>query len=469
LAKVVLTLGTESLGTETDGAPAVPDGGPGARVTTIVVGAALAAGIVFRLFYPGAIEFHSDEQFSFYHLTNVLHGGPWPALGMTMSIGGPNPGMSVWIFILLGFVNRPDTPVGLAEDVQILNIIALASFVAFVLRSVPRQQREPWLWAAGLWAVNPIAIVYERKIWPPSTLPVFVVAMLAGWWYRKSWLGSFVFAFVTVLGGQIHPTGAFLGVSLTAWTLIDDRRSFRYGGLALGALVGFLPALNWVLTYYSAGNDLNRLRLPFLAFYGRWFTTPFGYGPDHILGPVEFPRFLGWPELGGAPTYGVLVIYLAVAGLALALLALAALRLVRSQRPSLRWLLLGETPAGQIVRAAFFGFGAILTLLTVRGGGLYAHYMIVLTPIMTLWVGLLAAFADGGVIRQRGRALLSALVVLDAAIVILLFSYIHTIGDIHGEFGMSWEFQQAHPERPDRPDHRMDTAFPAAAGQMPAF
>jgi len=59
------------------------------------------------------------------------------------------------------------------------------------------------------------------------------------------------------------------------------------------------------------------------------------------------------------------------------------------EAPSLRWLLLGETPAGQIVRAAFFGFGTILTLLTVRGGGLYAHYMIVLTPIMTPWVGLL--------------------------------------------------------------------------------
>ena len=461
MAEVALASGTGASGTETDGAPAAPDRGSAARLTTIVVAAALAAGVVFRLFYPGVIEYHSDEQFSFYHLMTVLHGGPWPALGMTMSIGGPNPGMSVWIFILLGLVNRPDTPVGLAEGVQVLNIIALAGFVAFVLRAVPRRQREPWLWGAALWAVNPIAIVYERKIWPPSTLPVFMVAMLAGWWYRRSWLGSFVFAFVTVLGGQIHPTCAFLGLSLTAWTFIDDRRSFRYGGLVLGAVGGFLPALNWVLTYYSAGNGLNKLRPPFLSFYGRWFTTPFGYGPDHILGPMEFPRFLGWPELGGAPTYGVLVIYVAVAALALALLALAALRLVRSERRSLRWILLGDTPAGRIVRAAFFGFGMILTLLTIRGGGLYAHYMIVITPIMTLWVGLLAAFADGGVIRQRGRALLSALVVLDAAIVILLFSYIHTVGDIQGEFGMSWEFQQTHPGRPDRSDHRMGMDVPA--------
>ena len=132
--------------------------------TTIVVAAALAAGGVFRLFYPGAIEYHGDEQFSFYHVVSALHGAPWPPLGMTMSIGGPNPGMSVWIFILLGLVGRPTSPVGLAEGVQALSIVALAGFTLFALRAVPREQREPWLWGAALWAVNPIAIVYERKI-----------------------------------------------------------------------------------------------------------------------------------------------------------------------------------------------------------------------------------------------------------------------------------------------------------------
>ena len=63
--------------------------------------------------------------------------------------------------------------------------------------------------------------------------------------------------------------------------------------------------------------------------------------------PVEFPRFLGWPELGGAPTYGVLVIYVAVAAIALALLALAALRLVRA---SIGWL---RAPLGDAKRSRF--------------------------------------------------------------------------------------------------------------------
>ncbi|MEJ0096813.1 MAG: hypothetical protein WDM84_00995 [Bauldia sp.] len=428
-------------------------------LTPVVVSAALAAGVVFRLFHPGAIEYHSDEYFSFHHLVTVLHGGPWPALGMTMSIGGANPGMSVWIFILLGLINRPTTPVGLAEAVQVLNVIALLSFTGFVLRVIPRPQREPWLWAAALWAVNPIAIIYERKIWPPSTLPIFIVAMLAGWWYRRTWAGSFAFALLTVLGGQIHPTCAFLGACLLAWTLADDYRSFRVTGLVAGAAIGFLPAVNWALGY--GGNSLHKLRLPLPTFYGRWFTTPFGYGADHILGPVEFPRFLGWPEIGGGPTYVVLVLYLAMAVVALTLLSLAGLRLLRSRQITLRWVLLGASPAGRIVRAAFFGFGMILTLLTIRGGGLYPHYMIVITPIMTLWVALVAATGDGGAIGQRGRSLLTALCVIDAALVLMMFNYIQTVGDIHGDFGPSWEWQQQHPHLPARPDHPMAKPAPA--------
>ena len=423
---------------------------------TLVIASALVAGVVFRLFYPGAIEFHGDERFSFYHVMTVLHGGPWPALGMTMSVGGPNPGMSVWIFILLGLVAQPDTPVGLAQAVQVLNITALIAFVVFVVRSIPRDQRESWLWAAALWAVNPIAIIYERKIWPPSTLPIFIVVMLAAWWHRRSWLGSFLFAFVTVLGGQIHPTCAFLGFSLFAWTIVDDRRSFRIAGLIPGAVIGFLPTITWLARSASVGGGLETLRLPLANFYGRWFTTPFGYGPDHVLGPVEFPRFLGWPETDSGSTWLVLAIYVAIIAVALALTVPAAWRYLRAGNFSLRWILLGETPAGRVVRAAFFGLGMILTLLTIRGGGLYPHYMIVITPIMTLWVALTAMFGAGGVLGRRTRMLLATLCALDAAVVVLLFSYIHTVGDIYGEFGPSWEWQQSHPDqfrdRLPRPD-----------------
>jgi hypothetical protein len=410
-----------------------------------VIALALAAGIVFRLMLPGDIEFHGDEKFSFDHVMTVLNGGPWPTRGMVMSIGGWNAGMSVWVFVVLGLLVRPETPPDLAHAVQLLNIAALIAFLAFVVSAIPRRQREPWLWALALWAVNPLAVIYERKIWPPSVLPIFFVAMLFGWWYRRHWLGSFLFALVAILAGQIHPTAAFFGAAVLGWTLFDDRRAFRVSGLIAGAALGGLPALSWITEYLGDANKLHKLGPPWLSFYGQWFTEPFGFGADYMLGPMEFPRFLGWPELAGRPTYVVLILHVVLGGLAIGLLASAAVRLYRSGMFRDRWLLLGETAGGRLVRAAFFGFGTMLTLLTVRGGGLYPHYLIVIAPVMTLWVALTAAFAEGGTLAIRGRALLSALCVCDALIVLLLFSYIDMKGDIHGEFGPSWAWRQTQP------------------------
>ena len=392
----------------------------------VVLALALAAGIVFRLMLPGIIEYQGDEKFTFNHVMDVLHGGAWPPHGMKMSIGGPNPGMSVWVFVLLGLVFRPETPPDLARAVQLLNVAALVAFLGFIVSAVPRRQREPWLWALALWAVNPLAVIYERKIWPPSVLPIFIVAMLFGWWYRRHWLGSFLFAAVATIAGQIHPTAAFLCIAILAWTLFDDRRSFRVTGLVAGAIVGVLPALGWIARYYEPGDRLHKLRPPWLTFYGRWFSEPFGLGPDHTLGPIDFTRFVAWPSIGGQPTYLVLLLHVAIAALGISLLARAAIRLYRSGGLSDRWLFIGETAGGRLVRPAFFGFGTILTLLSIRGGGLYPHYLIVIAPIMTLWVALSAAFADGGTLATRGRTVLSALCLCDALLVVLLFAYIDT-------------------------------------------
>ena len=69
-------------------------------------------------------------------------------------------------------------------------------------------------------------------------------------------------------------------------------------GLVAGALVGVLPALNWIANYYETGDRLHKLRPPWLTFYGRWFSEPLGLGPDHTLGPIEFTRFVAWPLIG---------------------------------------------------------------------------------------------------------------------------------------------------------------------------
>ena len=54
-----------------------------------------------------------------------------------------------------------------------------------MLRKVPVVEREAWLWAIALVAVNPLAVLYHRKLWNPSLFPLLTVCFLWCWWHRQ--------------------------------------------------------------------------------------------------------------------------------------------------------------------------------------------------------------------------------------------------------------------------------------------
>ena len=145
----------------------------------------------------------------------------------------------------------------------------MIALVLFAWRSVRTDEREPWYWAAALWAVNPVAVILERKIWPPSVLPLLVVAIIAAWWHRRGSIGSFLFALLSVLAAQVHLSVAFFAVALTIWSLADDRRSLRLMPFVAGASLGLLPALPWILEW--TGGAPRIWRLPILHFWLKWF------------------------------------------------------------------------------------------------------------------------------------------------------------------------------------------------------
>ena len=128
---------------------------------------------------------------------------------------------------------------------------------------------NPGIWAAALWAVNPVAVILERKIWPPSVLPLLVVAFIAAWWHRRGSIGSFLFALLSVLAAQVHRSVALCAVALTIWSLADDRRSLRLMPFVAGASLGLLPALPWILEW--TGGAPRIWRLPILHFWLKWF------------------------------------------------------------------------------------------------------------------------------------------------------------------------------------------------------
>src|SRR5580693_5271895 len=234
--------------------------------------------------FQGDIEWKADEQWSFFHARQMLGDGAWPPVGMPSSVGAPNPGLSIWVFAGLMRLANAQSPPDLAGAVQALNVVALVAFAAFALLAVPKPRREPWLWAAALWAVNPVAIILERKIWPRGVLG----ALMA----------------------QIHMGVSFLALALAAWTWLRDRKAFPWRAWAAGSLVGALPAIPWLLAMLQRGTTgaHSHLTAPSVSFYMRWFAQFFGYGAQYTLGGKAFGDYLAGPRLDGVATHAMLAL-----------------------------------------------------------------------------------------------------------------------------------------------------------------
>src|SRR4051812_14302314 len=136
---------------------------------------ALAAGIALRLVWPADMEFKNDEFYTFERTQHVGVSEPWPWTGMSNSADVPHPGMSVWAFVALARLTGAHDPVALNAACMAVNAAALLLLALFIRRVVPPTEREIWWWALALVAVNPMAVLFHRKIWPPSMLPAVSV------------------------------------------------------------------------------------------------------------------------------------------------------------------------------------------------------------------------------------------------------------------------------------------------------
>lgn len=405
----------------------------------------LAAGIALRFAYLADIEWKGDERWTFVHSQLMLAGGAWPWAGMPTSLGTLNPGMSLWVFAGLSALFDVDTPPELARAVASVNIIALLAFVVFAFAGLTRERREPWLWAAALWAVNPIAIIFERKIWPPSVLPLGCVAFIAAWYFRRHVAAAFAWGLLGALMGQIHISAAFFALVVALWTLLYDRGAFPWKGWISGSVIGALPALPWLLTVVGEGGAGWQWRFPNFTFFLRWMTQPFGFGIQYSLGG-GMPDYLKGPLLDGQPTYLIALVHVALAGLLLfiAVLAIRAMLAERSLHKRSFWkkFFLGTDSETILTSAALWGYGGVISVLTAFGPDTHRHYLIVVAPILALWAVLVVMYGDRAGGRPRARVILIALCLGQAILSAGLLCYIHRTGVIAGDYGATWRVQQ---------------------------
>ncbi len=408
----------------------------------------LLAGAVLRLVACDDMEYKADEVWTF-EQTQPDPRRPFPWLGMPTSMGMENPGMSVWIFMALSRVFRVDDPPSLARVVQALSIVAIGLQVLLAWRWAPRADREAWLWSAALLSVNPLAVLFHRKIWPPSVLPIFISLMLIAWWRRERRLGAFAWGLIGALIGQIHMGGFHFAAASALWTWWSDRKRTAWKSWAAGSALGALPLIPWIKYLIASPGARSSSAMKWqhifeFKYWLRWFSEPFGWGLDYSLGD-DFRDFLAQPIIGGHSTW-------LVAGLHVASIALGICLLIRGVRQRSaagdgadRSSAPSSTALAQNI--GMWGYGILLTLTLTP---IHRHYLIIAYPLEFLWMARLAlGAANEPPDRVRsGRALLACMCAVQLLISSSFLGYVHVKQVIHGDYGVVYQAQvERSPQR----------------------
>jgi hypothetical protein len=400
-------------------------------------------GILLRFAWTSDMEYRYDEHYMFDRSQAIGVTEPWPMLGMPSGVGMRNPGMSIWIFVAIARVAGVSTPVGLVRGVVLLNCLALLALALGLFRFVREKDREPWIWATILLAVNPTAIQLERKIWAQSVLPLFSVLFLWSWMRRRTWAGAFCWGLIGAILGQIHMSGFFFAAAIFLWSLWSEcepgRPQVRWPAWLLGSVLGSLPMVPWFgYAFTHAGTSAKAPLKDLLEFsyWRNWVCEPAGLAIGDSVGLRHLKDFMSWPELAGHATYGVGIAHGIGLVASLCVLGFGFSALWRDRaRAGSRWRGEGSDTA-RAVNAGLWGHGGLMNLARVYA---HRHYLIVALPLQYVW------FAGMGLARgnaERGRRLLMLLWGVQLAISIGFLTYIHFRGGAPGgPYGVAYRLQ----------------------------
>lgn len=413
------------------------------RRWAIGLGAAIAAGIVFRLIWLSDMEYKIDEAWTFHHVAAFWQSHDLAPIGMPSHAGVPNAGMSLWVFIAISAFVPSGDPLALARAVQLINVAAILLLALFARTMVKREEREPWLWSVALVAVNPLAVLFSRKIWPPDIMPLFTLAMLAAWWKRERWWGAFAWGLVGALLGQIQLCGFFFAAAFVAATWLHDRRGVRWCAWFVGSVIGALPLLPWLIAMHAEHAGIEGLNLANLItpFYQHWVSYALGLDLHYSLGN-DFLRFLAFPAIAGMPTYlaGAFLGLVVACFVTLLWRFVAQLRAAPSQVSAV--IFAPGSSTALALNAAFWGYGFFL-LLTLQP--VYLHYLVITFSLPALWLAWLdrAGTAPAETGAGNSRFLLASLVLAQACVTVFFLSFIHETQFIAGDYGTVYH-SQAH-------------------------
>lgn len=388
---------------------------------------ALVCGTVLRLIYPRDTVWDPDQVWNFEHGIGMGATLPWDCLGMMSSGGVRNPGMSLWIFVLLARTLGITNPEQLSRTVAVMSILAIVLIGFWSLVQLRGSDREVWLAAGAIAAVNPIAIFLDRVIWAQSTLPLLAVAFWIGIWNRDRWWGAVLWGCMGACLSQIHLAGFFVGAAAFLWVVLFKRRGPRWWAYAMGTAIAGWPLVLW-LKYLATGHFTPPSYSIWAHFPGKvwlwWLLSDSGLAVKYLAGNfwrLRFVVLLREPRILGTQTYGVLVVYAALTLLLVSALAVSFRHLVRQRKAWKQQLLIGDTQTAFLIRTAVIGFAGLSTLLPAP---VFVHYFLAAFPMGFVWIASLFARAPSWTPAQR-RAELLAVIIFQLVIAIAIATFLH--------------------------------------------
>lgn len=246
------------------------------RTDTIWVSLVIVAAALMRFINLNYMEFKGDEANNLFTACQIFQ-HRLPLVGIPSSIGTDNPPFFIYLMALPLSLSR--NPVIAAGFIALLNCCAVGLTYIFCHRFFNRRIAVV---ASLLFAVNPWAIFYSRKIWQQDVLPIAVV-------------GFFFFLFAAVFEKRAKAlVGAFACYAMMTQLHLS---SMFYGIVMLALVVWQRPKIKW--QYYALGiATVLAIYLPYIIFditeHGRNLHLYLHPVSPSSVSPIK-PEALIWP------------------------------------------------------------------------------------------------------------------------------------------------------------------------------
>ncbi len=220
-----------------------------------------------RLYRLDAVEFYHDEAMVGMLAQEMADGQTFPLQGIVSSVGIPNPPQTVYT-VLPPFWFSND-PVFVTSWVILLNLVGVALLYILTLRQFGFPAA---MLTTLIYAVNPWAIMYSRKLWAQDYVTPFLLLSLLfaqlGFRDGKRWAQVLTVP-VMLWGMQIH-FAAWALVPLFGWVILAGRKNWHWRSLILSAVISLMVLTPFMLgIIQTLGQDPTRIGDSLRASTGR--------------------------------------------------------------------------------------------------------------------------------------------------------------------------------------------------------